>query len=150
MIMLNLQRLKLNGGDAAPPATAAVTLDFDARSRARLRVRLDDGREAGLFVDRGAVLRDGDLLHSEDGVVVRVRAAPEPVSAVYCDDPLLLSRLCYHLGNRHVALEIGAGRVAYRADHVLDQMVSGLGPVPVSEQAPFDPEAGAYDHGHAH
>lgn len=148
--MLNLQRLKLNGGDPRPPATAAVTLDFDARSRARLRARLDDGREAGLFLDRGGVLRDGELLRSEDGMIVRVRAAPEPVSAVYCDDPLLLGRLCYHLGNRHVTLAIGFGRVAYRPDHVLDEMVRGLGLEPVSEQTPFDPEPGAYGHGHDH
>lgn len=133
-----------------PVAPAGITLTFDERSRARLRGRLDDGREAGLFVDRGGVLRDGALLCTKGGVIVRVRAAPEQVSAVYCEDALTQARLCYHLGNRHVSLEINPGRVAYRADHVLDELVRGLGLKPLSELAPFEPESGAYGHGHSH
>lgn len=135
------------------PATrepSTITLDFDQRTRSRLRARLDDGREAALEVERGGILRDGDLLLADDGTVVRVAAALESVSAVYSDSPRELTRLCYHLGNRHVALQIGDGRIAYQADHVLDDMVRGLGLEAVSEQAPFEPEGGAYGHQHDH
>jgi urease accessory protein len=136
----------------ADPGTSidsAVSLTFDQRQRSRLRVRLDDGREAGILLPRGETLRDGDLLTGEDGVVVRVGAAPEPLSTAASDDPLLLARACYHLGNRHVALQIGPGRLAWLHDHVLDDMVRGLGLTVTLEQAPFQPEPGAYG-GHAH
>jgi urease accessory protein len=134
-------------------ADATVTLTFDQRQRSRLRVTLDDGREAGILLPRGETLRDGDRLTGEDGVVVRVRAAPEPLSTAASDDPLLLARACYHLGNRHVALQIGPGRLAWLHDHVLDDMVRGLGLTVTLEQAPFQPEPGAYGghaHGHGH
>jgi urease accessory protein len=134
-------------------ADAAVALTFDQRQRSRLRVTLDDGREAGILLPRGETLRDGDRLTGEDGVVVRVGAAPEPLSTAASDDPLLLARACYHLGNRHVALQIGPGRLAWLHDHVLDDMVRGLGLTVTLEQAPFQPEPGAYGghaHGHGH
>jgi urease accessory protein len=136
------------------PATS-LTLPLEQRVRSRLRVTLDDGSEAGLFLERGQVLRDGDLVASDDGLVVQVRAAPEPLSSVYCDDALQLARVCYHLGNRHVPLEINAGRVRYQHDHVLDDLVRGLGLEAVLEHAPFEPEPGAYGgarhpHGHEH
>lgn len=129
--------------DAGEPA-ATLTLPLDRRVRSRLRVTLDDGREAGVFLPRGEVLRDGDLLASDAGIVVRVRAADEAVSEVRSDDPLLLARACYHLGNRHVALQIDTGRVRYRHDHVLDDMLRGFGLEPVAVEAPFEPEPGAY------
>ena len=130
---------------------AGVGLTFDQRQRSRLRVRLDDGREAGILLPRGETLRDGDLLTGDDGVVVRVAAAPEPLSAAASDDPLLLARACYHLGNRHVSLQIEPGRLAWLHDHVLDDMVRGLGLTVTMEQAPFQPEPGAYGaHGHGH
>jgi len=84
---------------------------------------------------------------------VQVLAAPERVSTVRCADPLLLARAAYHLGNRHVPLQIEAGFLRYQHDHVLDEMVRGLGLEVLIEQAPFEPEAGAYQsapHGHAH
>ncbi|MEM7253770.1 MAG: urease accessory protein UreE, partial [Pseudomonadota bacterium] len=122
------------------------------RLKSRVKVLLDDGGEAGLFLERGRILRHGDLLQSACGMVVEVHAAPESVSAVYCDDALQLARACYHLGNRHIPLEIGDGRVAYQPDHVLDDMVRGFGLVPRDEMAPFEPEAGAYggNGGHGH
>jgi urease accessory protein len=132
---------------------ARLTLPLESRTRSRLRVVLDDGREAGLFLPRGVSLRHGDLLRSEEGLVVVVQAAPETLSRVLCDDPLLLARACYHLGNRHVALQIEPGRLSYLHDHVLDAMVAGLGLSVTVEQAPFEPEAGAYgghDHAHSH
>lgn len=140
---------------AAQQIDATLTLPLESRIKSRLRVTLDDGREAGLFLPRGSSLKQGDLLCSAEGLVVEVRAAPETLSQVRCDDPLLLARVCYHLGNRHVALQIEPGRLSYLHDHVLDEMVIGLGlPVAVT-QAPFEPEAGAYgghshSHGHSH
>ncbi len=114
---------------------------------------LDDGREAGIFLERGDALRDGDCLISDDGLVVQVKAAAELVSTATCADPLLLARACYHLGNRHVALQIEPGRLRYLHDHVLDDLVRGLGLEVTVEDAPFEPEPGAYGghaHGHGH
>jgi urease accessory protein len=116
-----------------------------------MRVVLDNGEEAALRLKRGRVLHDGELLHSTDGRVVRICAAPEPVSTVYSDDSLLLARVAYHLGNRHVALQIEKNRLRYLADHVLDQLVTHLGLQVVSENVPFQPESGAYAmHTHRH
>ncbi len=126
------------------PAAATLTLDYEQRTRGRLRVQLDDGRAAGLFLERGLTLRGGDCLTAADGTVVQVRAAAELVSRVVTTDPLLHARLCYHLGNRHVPLQISPGEVRYRHDHVLDDMVRHLGAVAESAQLPFEPEDGAY------
>ncbi len=138
-------------------ACASLSLPIEKRIKARLRAALDDGREVGLFLPRGLTLRHGDRLGNEEGLVVEIKAAPEQVSSVYCDDPLLLARACYHLGNRHVPLQIEPGMVRYQHDHVLDDMLRGLGLEVVSEQAPFEPEEGAYggqsgghSHGHSH
>jgi urease accessory protein len=132
-----------------------LTLPLESRIKSRLRVTLDDGREAGLFLPRGSSLKQGDLLRSAEGLVVEVHAAPETLSRVHCDDPLLLARACYHLGNRHVALQIESAQLSYLHDHVLDEMVTGFGLSVRVEQAPFEPEAGAYGgqphaHGHTH
>jgi urease accessory protein len=138
------------------PPDVTLTLTFDQRARCRLRVMLDDGREAGLFLPRGSVLHQGDGLIAEDGLVARILAAPEPVSRVESEDPVLLARACYHLGNRHVPLQIEAGRLSYRQDLVLDEMVRHLGLQVMLVDAPFEPESGAYGaadsglHGHAH
>ena len=142
--MLTLDRRIADG-----VARHTLTLPLQMRVRGRLRVTLDDGTEAGVVIARGQVLRDGDLLTGPDGVVVRVRAADEAVSCVATEDEHLLARICYHLGNRHVAVQIARGEVRYLHDHVLDDMVAGLGAQPVLRHAPFDPEPGAYS-GHAH
>lgn len=148
MIVLT-QRL----GDAAT-VTGTVTLDVDSRIKSRLRVTLDDGREAGLMLERGHLLRGGELLADVQGAqVIRVLAAPEAVSTVRCADPHLLARAAYHLGNRHVPLQIEPGLLRYQHDHVLDAMLRGLGLQVDAEHAPFEPEAGAYQstaHGHDH
>ncbi len=145
-----LQLTSRLAGARVPDAT--LTLTLEQRLKSRQRVTLDDGRVAALRLERGTSLRDGEALASADGAVcVLVRAAPEPVSTVRSDDPLLLARACYHLGNRHVTLQIGAGWLRYARDHVLDDMLRGLGLDPVPEQAPFDPEPGAYRaHRHGH
>ena len=134
-------------------ATGSVTLSFDQRVKSRLKVELDNGEAAGLFLPRGCILKHGDRIVAESGEVVAVRAADETVSTVYVTDPVLMARACYHLGNRHVALQIDAGFVRYQHDHVLDEMVEGLGLSVICEQAPFEPEAGAYHgggHSHSH
>ena len=132
-----------------------LTLPFDQRIKGRLKVRLDSGEEAGVILDRGPILRDGDCIATDDGKVARVQAANETVSTVSSDNLLLLSRICYHLGNRHTPLQITEGMARYQHDHVLDDMVRGLGLEPICEQAPFEPEPGAYgehnsDHAHGH
>jgi urease accessory protein len=128
-----------------------VCLPWELRVKSRLRVCLDSGEEAGIFMPRGTVLRGGDMLTSEEGNAVMVVAAPEMVSTVRTGDPLLLARICYHLGNRHVVLEIGKEYARYLHDHVLDRMVQGLGGDVELEKCPFEPEYGAYgnhgDHG---
>lgn len=134
---------------------ATLTLPLASRVKSRLRAVLDDGRDAGLFLERGQVLNNGDLLTNDDGVVVKVIAAQETVSSVVCDDVLLMARACYHLGNRHVALQINPGRLQYLHDHVLDDMLRRLGLTVEVVQAAFEPESGAYDgesshHHHEH
>ncbi|MFA0013855.1 urease accessory protein UreE [Vibrio lentus] len=121
-----------------------LSLPIDSRIKSRLKVMLDDGRNAGLFLPRGHILRGGEQLSSECGLVVEVKAAPETVSTVYCEDLLLLTRVAYHLGNRHVPLQVEAGWVRYQHDHVLDEMVEGLGAKVTTETQPFEPEGGAY------
>ncbi len=136
-----------------PADAPTVTLTLEQRARSRLRAVLDDGRPAGILLPRGTTLRDGDGLASVDGLAVRVRAAPECLSQAQTSDPLLLARACYHLGNRHVALQIEPGRVCYPHDHVLDDLMHGLGLTVRAVDAPFDPETGAYgsqSHGHGH
>ncbi|URN98685.1 urease accessory protein UreE [Leclercia adecarboxylata] len=138
--------------DHPHPVTAQVTLPIDVRVKSRARVVLNDGRDAGLMLPRGLLLRGGDLLASDDGQeVVEVIAAPEPLSVVYCTDPFLLARACYHLGNRHVPLQIMPGELRYHHDHVLDEMLHLLGLEVAFATLPFEPEAGAYaSEGHSH
>lgn len=141
--------INIVSGDSGAPFTS-LTLPFEKRQICRQRVTLDNGEEASLTVDRGSVLRHGDLLQTEDGQLIKICAADESVSTVISNNPLLLARACYHLGNRHVSLEIREGRIRYLHDHVLDDMVRELGLSVVAEQAPFEPEAGAYSSGHGH
>lgn len=134
--------------------SATATLSLDTRIKSRVRITLDDGRDAGLMLERGQLIRGGELLGDTEGaVVVRILAAAEQVSTVRCDDPLQLARAAYHLGNRHVPLQIERDFVRYQHDHVLDDMVRGFGLHVSVEQAPFEPEAGAYQsapHSHSH
>ncbi len=131
-------------------ANTTLTLDLASRVKSRLRATLDDGQEVGLYLERGQVLQNGDLLTNANGFVVRVVAANEVVSTVRCTDPLLLARASYHLGNRHVAVQINSGKLRYLHDHVLDDMLIGLGLDVTVEQAPFEPESGAYGSAGSH
>lgn len=134
--------------DATLPALITLTLPFEQRQKSRLRTRLDNGQEVGLFLPRGAVLRHGDRLRAANGLIVEVQAALETVSTGHTTDSLLLARAAYHLGNRHVALQLASGWLRYLHDHVLDDMVRELGLEVMCEQALFEPEAGAYSSGH--
>jgi urease accessory protein len=135
----------------ARPADDRIVLPFDLRSRSRLRTRLASGEEVGVKLDRGQLLRGGDLLLADDGRVIEVQAALEWVSSLHSDQTGMLARAAFHLGNRHVALQIGDGWLRYLHDHVLDDMARGLGLRVTVEQAPFEPESGAYHpHGHGH
>ena len=127
-----------------------LVLPFDLRIRSRLRTRLASGEEAVLRTERGAILRGGTCLKSEDGRVVRISAAPEKVLHVTCADQFELTRAAYHLGNRHVSVEIGDGYLRIAADHVLGDMLLGLGAKVEEREAPFEPESGAYGGGHGH
>jgi urease accessory protein len=140
---------------------ASLTMPFECRQKSRLRVTLDNGEEAGLFLPRGTLLRGGDCLLAEDGRIILVKAAEESTSTAYSSDPLLLMKACYHLGNRHIPVQIGENFVRYQHDHVLDDMVSAFGLKVKHELASFEPESGAYhshgahdhhqhSHGHAH
>lgn len=131
------------------PADAELVLPFDLRNKSRLRTALASGEEVGLFLERGSVLRGGDCLQADDGRIVAIVSAAETVSTIHSPDPWQLARVSYHLGNRHVPLQIGTGWVRYLHDHVLDDMVRGLGSTVLVEEAPFEPEAGAYS-GHSH
>lgn len=150
-----IELIELADSSVGKTPDGSLSLPIDKRIKSRLKVILDDGRDAGLFLPRGHILRHGEQLISKCGLYIEVKAAPEQVSTVYCDNALLLTRVAYHLGNRHVPLQVEAGWVRYQHDHVLDEMVVGLGAEVTSENEPFEPEGGAYggssgDHHHHH
>ena len=140
------------------PATpsASLTLPFDKRQKSRLRVSLDDSQEVALMLERGSVLRHGDLLRADNGLIVEVCAANEEVAVVSTEDSFLFARACYHLGNRHVPLQIGENCLRFQRDHVLEEMIHSLGLSVKHELSPFEPEGGAYgghsslSHSHSH
>ena len=139
------------------PATDSVSLAYDERKRSRLKVTLASGLDAGIFLERGDHLHGGDRLLAEDGsAVVEIVAAPEKLIEATADTPLLFARAAYHLGNRHVPVQIlpteNGGTLRFQTDHVLAEMVKGLGCTVVEAEAPFQPESGAYgaQGGHHH
>lgn len=131
-------------GDGEPFDT--LTLDHEARHCRRVRLRTDGGRDLMIDLPHARHLHDGERLVLEDGRRVRVRAAPELVLDIVAPD---LARIAWHLGNRHCPTQILAGTLRIRADHVLAEMLRGLGCTLVERTAPFEPEHGAYHiHGH--
>ncbi len=136
--------------DAVNSYDDVLMLPFDKRQKSRLRVNLESGAEVGLQLPRGTVLRGGDYLRTQDGRLIKVQSAPESTSRVTSDDALLLMRAAYHLGNRHVPLEVTCDGLCYLQDHVLDDMVRQLGLNVIHELAPFEPEKGAYGGGYHH
>lgn len=141
--------LQTRAPDGATP-TETLTLPFGSRQKSRLRARLDSGAEVAIYMPRGNILRQGELLQADDGTIVAIMASAEELSIATAADTSQLARGAYHLGNRHVQLQIGATSLRYLHDHVLDQMVRELGLTVRMEQAPFEPEAGAYGGGHSH
>ncbi len=129
-------------------------MNLDMRIRSRQRAVLEDGQEVGLFLERGSLIRGGDILINDASEKVKVLAADECVSTVYSDDALMLAKAAYHLGNRHVPLQIEQGWLRYQHDHVLDDMIQRMGLRIEVSHAPFEPEAGAYQqqgqHTHSH
>jgi urease accessory protein len=139
---------KRSGSSAT--ASERLVLPFELRQKSRLRTKLESGEEAALFLERGNVLRGGDKLIAGDGRVVEVIAANERLLVVSASDRRELARAAYHLGNRHIPVEVGADILKLEYDHVLEIMLQGLR-VNVSETlGPFEPEAGAYGGGHHH
>jgi urease accessory protein len=134
--------------DIAPKGL--LLLPFELRQKSRLLARLQSGEEVTLSLPRGEILRGGDLLVAVDGRIVEVVSQPEQVLHVECDTPEALARAAYHLGNRHVAVQVGEGWLRLAADHVLEHMLHGLGARTRLIEAPFEPEAGAYASGHSH
>ncbi len=139
----------------AAERTDTVTLLFDDRYRRRLRMLGDGGLDFLLDLTEPVVLRGGDGLKLEEGGYVEVKAAEEDLVEIRGRDPAAFARLAWHLGNRHLPAEIDADRILIRDDHVIVDMLRGLGAVVRAVKAPFDPEGGAYgqqnhDHSHPH
>ncbi len=138
---------------------ATVELDWDVRQKSRFDATDSQGRALGVFLPRGTVVRGGDVLVAEDGSMIRVQAAPQPVLRITpCSEhgsPFDLVRAAYHLGNRHVQIELTPGFLQIEPDHVLADMLRAMHLTVTSTEAPFEPEGGAYaagghSHGHDH
>lgn len=132
-------------------ATISFTLSLTAEERTRTRHRFEapDAQGVYLRLPRGTVLYDGDLLQSDGGdIVMRIAAKPEPVLTVTSQIPVNLLRACYHLGNRHVPLEVAPSYLRLSPDPVLQAMLEQLGVEVKAEVVPFQPEIGAYRHSH--
>lgn len=121
-----------------------VIATFSERQKSRHKTQTQCGKPVGWFLPRGLVLKEGDVLLCRNGETIAIQAAPEDCSQVTSDDALALMTAAYHLGNRHVPLQIGPGLLRYQQDHVLDAMLEGLGLVVQHGQLPFQPESGAY------
>jgi len=135
---------------AGAPASDRLVLPYDARRKSRQRVMLASGEELGYVFPAGTVLRHGDRLLTGSGRVVAVEAAPEELLEVRAVDSLQLTRAAYHLGNRHVPVQLAEDCLRFQPDHVLAEMLIGLGCLVEAVQAAFDPEGGAYgSHAHA-
>lgn len=127
-----------------------LILPYELREKSRLRATLSSGEEVAVLTVRGTVLRDGDLLKGNDSRIVKVSAAPEATYRVDCVSPQALLRCAFHLGNRHTQAQVGDGWLRIRRDPVLKDMLTGLGANVLEEQAPFEPESGAYGGAHHH
>ena len=122
-----------------------LRLPFESRQKSRLRTKLVSGEEVALMLPRGEILRGGDLVTASDGRVIEVLAEPEKLLHIESAE---LAKVAYHLGNRHVPVQVGKDFLRIAEDHVLEEMVMKLGAVVRSIEAPFEPEAGAYAGGH--
>jgi urease accessory protein len=141
-------RLKAPDSPGTQPQ-ARLELPFELRQKSRLRARLASGEEVAVLLPRGEILRGGDWLLASDGRAIEVVAVSEDLLHVECESAEALARAAYHLGNRHVPVQVGAGFLRLAADHVLEDMLKGQGARVARIKVPFEPEAGAYA-GHTH
>lgn len=158
--LLIASKLIAGGRNLAPAIVrraAVVALDWDTRQKSRFDAVDSTGRAIGVFLPRGRTVRGGDVLVAEDGSLVAVKASDQPILVVTArgdaGSALALLRAAYHLGNRHVPLEVRADRLQLEPDHVLAGMLERMGLRVENTVGPFEPEAGAYDtmsSGHAH
>ena len=134
--------------------TDRVLIDYDRRHRRRILLHTESGREILLDLPQAVRLRHGDGLKLEDGGIVRVEARPEKLAEIHAHDDGELVRIAWHLGNRHLPVQLLGDRIRIRTDHVIEDMVEQLGGHVDHIEAPFDPEAGAYaaslHHDHHH
>ena len=137
-------------GSWSGPAEDTVSIDFDRRHRRRHVLTTASGAQLLIDLPQAVRLRDGDGLALEDGRVVRVVAAAEKLLEIHAHGPAELVRIAWHLGNRHLPVQLLGDTIRIRADHVIADMVHGLGGHAHAIEAPFDPEAGAYAGGHGH
>jgi urease accessory protein len=133
----------------------SIVLPYEVRQRGRFRASSKTGMDVGVFLPRGDVLQDGDCLFTECGKVFLVEAQEEEIVTASAKDWLTFSKACYHMGNRHVPMEIGELWLRFQPDHVLEEMVELFGLECNHHQAMFNPESGAYhgsghSHGHSH
>ena len=131
------------------PLYGRLHLPFDRRQKSRQRATLESGEEVAIVLARGEVMRGGDLVVAAEGQVIEIVAEREGVMHVESDGNSL-ARIAYHLGNRHVPVQVGDGWLRFAADAVLSKMVEGLGARVAAIEAPFEPEAGAYAPHHRH
>jgi len=129
---------------------AYIELNHEQRERGRLLLTSACGEEVRLFLKRGHPLIVGEYLQAQCGRIIQIKGASELVSIAKCEDWPTFSRACYHLGNRHVKLQIGERQLMIKPDHVLEDMLRLLGLSIDQQQQIFTPESGAYQHGHAH
>ena len=139
----------------AATAIDRVTLDADDRQRRRIVLTGESGTRVLLDFEKPVTLRDGDGLVLEDGSVVLVSGLPEPLAEIAASSPHEFVRIAWHLGNRHTHVQITGGRIRIRSDHVLEEMLRGLGAMVTTIAAPFDPQetvphSHAHGHGHDH
>jgi urease accessory protein len=139
------------GGAWSGPSADRVVLDYDGRHRRRVAMRGEGGTDFLLDLAETTVLNAGDAVVLDDGRLVEVEAAPEPLLEIVCRDGEHRTRVAWHLGNRHLACQIAGEVLRIRRDPVIADMVRGLGAEVSEVEAPFTPEGGAYAHGgHAH
>ncbi len=145
--MRRFEKVLAGSGETSLPT---LTLTYDLRRKTRQLVRLNDGEEIGLLLAPGTILKDGDVLESAEGDRVRILAAAEPILFVTASDREKLTRAAYHLGNRHIPVEIGIGFLRLEADPVLKEMLQRLELSVEERKEAFNPESGAYRGGHRH
>ena len=148
--MQHAVRHHAKGDWPADAAADSLTLSYDDRHRRRIRLTTDAGADVLLDLPKAIPIADGDGLALADGGWLAVRAAPEPLIEITCATSHELARIAWHLGNRHLPAEVRAESIRIRPDHVIVEMLTGLGAASREIEAPFQPEGGAYDHHHHH